>query len=171
MAAKDSGAAPLDSPAAMARDNETIRVLAKNRRATFEFHVLDRLECGLALRGTEVKSLRAGQCSIAEAFGLVKGGELYLIGATIPEYSHGNIHNHKPTRERKLLLHRRELATWDKRVREKGITIVPLTLYFKGHRVKIEMALVKGKKLYDRREDVKRRTAQRDIDRALSRRR
>ncbi len=155
----------------MARGGDAIRILAKNRKATHEYHVLERLECGLALCGTEVKSLRAGQCSIAEAYGMVKRGELYLLGATIPEYSHGNINNHRPTRERKLLLHRRELRSWDKRVREKGVTIVPLALYFKGHLIKVEMALVKGKKLHDRREDVKRRSAQREIDRALSRRR
>jgi len=155
----------------MGRSDETIRVLAKNRRATHEFHVLERLECGLVLKGTEVKSLRAGKCSIAEAYGLVKRGELYLIGATIPEYSHGNIHNHAPARERKLLMHRRELRSWDKQVREKGITIVPLALYFKGHLIKVEMALVKGKKLFDKREDVKRRTAKREIEREFTRRR
>jgi len=155
----------------MARDPEAIRVLAKNRRATFEYHVLERLECGLALVGTEVKSLRNGQCSIAEAFGFIRNGELYLMAATIPVYSHGNIHNHEPTRERKLLLQRKQLQAWDKKVREKGVTIVPLALYFKGHLVKVEMALVKGKKLHDKREDVKKRTADREIDRALSRRR
>jgi len=155
----------------MARDPESIRVLAKNRRATFEYHVLERLECGLALVGTEVKSLRNGQCSIAEAFGFIRNGELYLMAATIPVYSHGNIHNHEPTRERKLLLQRKQLQAWDKKVREKGVTIVPLALYFKGHLVKVEMALVKGKKLHDKREDVKKRTADREIDRALSRRR
>ena len=155
----------------MARDPEAIRVLAKNRRATFEYHVLERLECGLALVGTEVKSLRNGQCSIAEAFGFIRNGELYLMAATIAVYSHGNIHNHEPTRERKLLLQRRQLQAWDKKVREKGVTIIPLALYFKGHLVKVEMALVKGKKLHDKREDVKKRTADREIDRALTRRR
>jgi SsrA-binding protein len=155
----------------MARTEEAIRIVAKNRRALHEFHVLDKLECGIALRGTEVKSLRAGECSIAEAFGMIRRGELYLLGATIPEYSHGNIHNHEPARERKLLLQKRQLRNWDKQVREKGITIVPLALYFKGHLVKVEMALVKGKKLHDKREDVKRRTAEREIEREVSRRR
>ncbi len=102
---------------------------------------------------------------------MVRGGELSLVGATIPEYTHGNVHNHEPTRERKLLLQRQKLRAWDKRVREKGVTIVPLTLYFKGHLVKVEMALVKGKKLFDKREDMKKRSAERDIDRAFSRRR
>ena len=155
----------------MARNEEAIRVVAKNRRALHEFHVLDKLECGIALRGTEVKSLRAGECSIAEAFGMIRRGELYLLGATIPEYSHGNIHNHEPARERKLLLQKRELRKWDKQVRERGITVVPLQLYFKGHLVKVEMALVKGKKLHDKREDVKSRDARRDIEREVGRRR
>jgi len=155
----------------MARDTEAIRVVAKNRRALHEFHVLEKLECGIALRGTEVKSLRSGECSIAEAFGMIRRGELWLVGATIPVYSHGNIHNHEPARERKLLLQKRQLRKWDKEVHERGITIVPLVLYFKGHLVKIEMALVKGKKLHDKREDVKRRTAAREIEREITRRR
>jgi len=155
----------------MTRDESAIRVIAKNRRATHEFHVLEKLECGLELRGTEVKSLRGGQASIAEAFGHFRHGDLYLVAATIPEYSHGNIHNHEPTRERRLLAHKRQLSAWDKKVREKGVTMVPLLLYFKGHLVKVEMALVKGKKLYDKREDVKLREARRDVDRELTRRR
>lgn len=156
----------------MARSSTTtIKILAKNRRALHEFHVLEQLECGLALKGTEVKSLRQGQCSIAEAFGYIRDGELYLLGATIPVYSHGNIHNHEPTRERKCLLAKRELVKWSKAVKEKGTTIVPLALYFKGHLVKVEMALVKGKQLHDKREDVKQREARREIERAVSRRR
>lgn len=156
----------------MARNTDAeIKILAKNRRALHEFHVLDRLECGLVLKGTEVKSLRQGQCSIAEAFGYIRDGELYLLGATIPVYSHGNIHNHEPARERKCLLAKKELQKWMKQVKEKGTTIVPLSLYFKGHLVKVEMALVKGKQLHDKREDVKQREARREIDRALSRRR
>ncbi len=156
----------------MPRDAEpAIRILAKNRRATHEFHVLEKLECGLALKGTEVKSLRAGTCSIAESFGMIRRGELWLVGTTIPEYSHGNIHNHETARDRKLLLQRKQLRAWDKQVRERGITIIPLALYFKGHLVKVEMALVKGKKLHDKREDVKKRDAKREIDREVSRRR
>ena len=148
-----------------------VKVITQNRRARFDYIVESKVECGIALTGTEVKSLRAGHCSIAEAFGMIRRGELYLVGATIPEYSHGNIHNHEPTRERKLLLQRQKLRAWDKRVREKGVTIVPLTLYFKGHLVKVEMALVKGKKLHDKRESVKRRTAEREIEREFTRRR
>jgi SsrA-binding protein len=108
---------------------------------------------------------------IAEAFGRIHRGQLVLSGATIPEYSHGNIHNHEPARERVLLLQKRQLQKWDKQVREKGTTIVPLALYFKGHLVKVEMALVKGKKLHDKREDAKRKEHARDIDREITRRR
>lgn len=147
------------------------RVLAQNRRARHRFEVLDRLECGLVLVGTEVKSLRAGGASIAEAYGRIEKGELWLHGATIGEYAHGNIHNHAPARPRKVLAHRKELERWDKRVREKGVTIVPLELYFQGHLVKVEMALVRGKKMHDKRQDQRARTAKRDIDRAMGRRR
>jgi SsrA-binding protein len=154
----------------MARTPDTHRSIATNRRARHEYHVLEEIECGLALTGTEVKSLRAGRASIAEAYGLVKKGELYLVGATIPEYAQGNVHNHVPDRPRKLLLHKRELGRWERAVREKGITLVPLELYFQGHLVKVRMALVKGKKLYDKRETQKTRDAKRDMDRESARR-
>jgi len=147
------------------------RPIAANRRARFEFHVLEELECGLALKGTEVKSLRQGQCSIAEAWGQVRRGELFLVGAHIPVYAQGNVHNHEPARDRKLLAHRREIARWHGRVREQGVTIVPLEIYFKGARVKVRMALVKGKKLHDKRAATREREDRRDMDRAMSRRR
>ena len=155
----------------MARDRDTIRAVATNRKARYRFHVLEAIECGIELQGTEVKSLRAGAASLQEAYGLIKKGELWLMGATIPEYSHGNIRNHVPDRPRKLLLHRRELAKWNKKVREKGLTLVPLQVYFRGHLVKVEMALVQGKKLFDKREDQRRKDASRDMDRAMRRRR
>ncbi len=154
----------------MSRETGTVRSLATNRRARHDYEVLEDHECGLVLRGTEVKSLRQGRCSIGEAFGRFDAGELWLFGATIPEYSHGNIHNHAPDRPRKLLLSRRELAKWSRAVREKGVTIVPLDLYFRGHLVKARMALVRGKKLHDKREDKKRKDAEREIGRALRRR-
>ena len=155
----------------MTRDRESVRVVATNRKARRAFHVLESVECGIQLVGTEVKSLRSGQVSIAEAYGQIKRGELWLFGASIAEYSHGNIQNHVPDRPRKLLLHRRELASWHKEVKLKGVTIVPLRIYFKGHLVKVEMALVRGKKLYDRREDQKKRSDRREMERAMSRRR
>ncbi len=155
----------------MARTDQTERNVAQNRKARHRFHILDTLECGAVLVGTEVKSLRAGHASIGESYGLIKQGELWLMGATIPEYSHGNRANHVPARPRKLLAHSRELTGWIKKAREKGVTIVPLRIYFKGHLVKVEMALVQGKKLHDKREHQKERSAKRDIDRAMSRRR
>jgi SsrA-binding protein len=155
----------------MARDSNKEREVARNRKARHSYHVLEALECGVALVGTEVKSLRAGHASIAEAYGHIKRGELWLVGATIPEYSHGNIHNHAPARPRKLLLTRKEITRWNRQVRERGVTIVPLRIYFKGHLVKVEMALVKGKKLYDKRQDQKQRSAKREIERAMGRRR
>jgi SsrA-binding protein len=149
--------------------DEPRRSIATNRRARFEFHVLEELEAGIALTGTEVKSLRRGQASIAEAYAMVKNGQMYLLGAHIPEYAQGNVHNHEPTRERKLLLHKKEIQRWHARVKEKGITIVPLSLYFKGSRAKLEIALCKGKKLYDKREDKRSKEDRREMDRAMSR--
>ena len=150
-------------------EGEARRSIATNRRARFEFHVLEELEVGIALTGTEVKSLRRGQASIAEAYAMVKNGQMYLLGAHIPEYAQGNVHNHEPTRERKLLLHKKEIQRWHARVKEKGVTIVPLSLYFKGSRAKLEIALCKGKKLYDKREDKRTKEDRREMDRAMSR--
>lgn len=147
------------------------RPIATNRRARHEYLVLDELECGVVLQGTEVKSLRAGHCSLAEAYVRIRGEELWLVGATIPEYSHGNIHNHEPGRDRKLLAKKREIAKWSKAVREKGITIVPLELAWHGSLVKLRIALARGKKLYDKRATAKQRSDERDMARALGRRR
>ena len=155
----------------MGRDGEHIRVIAQNRRARHRYLIVDTLECGVVLVGTEVKSLRAGHASIAEAYGQIKGDELFLVGATIPEYAHGNIYNHQTDRRRKLLAQRREIEKWHKKVKEKGVTIVPLQLYFKGHLVKVEMALVTGKKVHDKRQDQKAKSAKREMDRAMGRRR
>lgn len=147
------------------------KLLAENRRARHEYEFLETIECGIALVGTEVKSLRQGKASIAEAFAMIRAGELWLINAHIPEYSHGNLHNHLPTRDRRLLVHKRELAGWDRKVREKGVTIVPLELYFKGSLVKLSLALARGRKLYDKRERERERDDRRAIERAMSRRR
>lgn len=147
------------------------RVVARNKRARFEYEILEELECGLVLTGTEVKSLRQGRASIAEAHGRVRGGELWLVGANVPEYAQGNVFNHLPTRERKLLAHRREIDRWAKRAREKGIAIVPLELYFQGSRVKLLMGLAQGKRLHDKRASERERSDRREIDRAMSKRR
>jgi SsrA-binding protein len=148
---------------------EALRTIARNRRARHDYEILDELECGIVLTGTEVKSLRAGKGSIAEAHARVRNGELFLIGAHIPEYAQGNVHNHEPVHDRKLLCHRREIDRWHKRVREQGITIVPLELYFKGSRVKLLLALARGKKLFDKRDTERQRQDRRDMDRAQRR--
>jgi SsrA-binding protein len=147
------------------------RLIAGNKRARFEYHVIEELECGIALKGTEVKTLRAGHCSIQEAWGQIRGNELFLVGASIPVYAQGNVHNHVPDRDRKLLAKRREIDAWHSQVKEKGVTIVPPSIYFSGSRVKVRLALCKGKKLYDKRADRKEKDDKREIDRAMTRRR
>jgi SsrA-binding protein len=148
-----------------------IKVIADNRRARHDYHLLDRLEAGLVLTGTEVKSLREGRASLQRAFGDVRGGELWLVGAHIPEYAQGNVANHDPDRDRKLLLRRREIDSLLGKVRERGLTIVPTRLYFKDGRVKVEIALARGKEVRDKRRDLAERDARRQIERELKARR
>ena len=167
--ARAPSTATVHSPAVS--KSEPIRRIAANRRARHEFHVLEELECGIVLTGTEVKSLRQGRASIAEAYAVIKGSELWLVGAHIPEYAQGNVFNHAPTRERKLLVHRRELAKWHKQVKERGVTIVPLELYFSGSLVKVRVGLCKGKRVHDKRQDQRRRDDEREMERAQRRRR
>jgi SsrA-binding protein len=147
------------------------KLITSNRRARRDYVILDTFEAGIALQGTEVKALRDGKASLGEAYARVDGDEVWLVGAHIPEYRHGNRQNHDPTRPRKLLLHRAEIERLRGKVEEKGLTLVPLRLYWKRGRAKIEIALGRGKKAFDRREDVARREAQREMDRAMSRRR
>lgn len=141
--------------------------IAENRRARYEYELLDRYEAGIALTGTEVKSLRAGRGDIQRAFGHIRGREVFLVGAHIPEYSEGNIHNHDPERDRKLLLHRREIDQVIGQVQERGLTLVPTRLYFKKGRVKVELALARGKEVRDRRRDIAEREAKRQMERVL----
>jgi SsrA-binding protein len=157
----------------MARDktDPTERDVCRNRRAFHDYEVLERLECGLVLTGTEVKSLRAGTASINEAYAKVTDGEVWLIGSDIPEYAMGNLMNHKPTRTRKVLLHRREIAKFADRAGERGFSLIPLRLYFKNGRAKIELGLCKGKQQHDKRDSLKKADADREIKRELSRRR
>ena len=143
------------------------KTIATNRRARHEFHILDRVEAGLVLTGTEVKSLRAGKVALREAFAMERGGELWLMGATIEPYLQGNRANHEPTRDRKLLLHGEERDKLVSRVSEKGLTLIPLRLYFKNGRVKVEIALAKGKDGVDKRHAMADRDARREIDREL----
>lgn len=132
------------------------RALAQNRKARHEYHLEERYECGIALLGTEVKSLREGRAQLQEAYARMKDGELWLEGCHISPYEQGNRENHEPTRPRKLLLHRRELRRLEGKTREKGYTLVPLRFYLKGNRIKLEIALARGKRQYDKRESLKR---------------
>jgi SsrA-binding protein len=150
----------------MARPTGT-KLIAENRRARHDYHLLDRFEAGLALTGTEVKSLRAGRVTLQRAFADVRGGEVYLVGAHIDEYEQGNLANHEPDRDRKLLLHRREIDRLIAEVQERGLTVVPTKIYFKNGRVKVELAVARGKESRDRRREVAARDAQREIERAL----
>ena len=146
-------------------------LIVENRRARHDYELLERFEAGLVLTGTEVKSLRQGRASLAQAFADVRGSELWLVGASIAAYEEGNIANHDPERDRKLLLHRREIASLIGKVREKGLTLVPTKLYFRDGRAKVELALARGKELRDKRRDIAKREAQRDMERALKGRR
>jgi SsrA-binding protein len=147
------------------------KLIADNRRARHDYELLDRFEAGLVLTGTEVKSLREGRASLAQAFADVRDGEVWLVGAEIATYEQGNIANHEPTRDRKLLLHRGEIASLYGKVREKGLTLVPTRMYWKDGRAKVEIALARGKQTIDKRRDIARREADRAMQRALKSRR
>ena len=145
------------------------RVIADNRKARHNYTVLDTLECGIVLVGSEVKSLRAGTLSLDEAYGKVDKDEVWLIGANINEYVYSHALNHVPKRPRKLLLHRREMKKFAGQAYEKGLTLVPLKMYFKAGRAKVLMGICKGKQKHDKRETLKKREADRDISRAMRR--
>ena len=153
----------------MASEHERT-VIARNRRARHDYHIEDVVEAGIVLTGTEVKSLRAGRASLTDGFAQITDGELWLMGVHIPEYTLGTWTNHEPRRPRKLLLHRREIDKLASQIAERGLTIVPLSLYFRDGRVKVELALARGKRSYDKRQDLARREAAREDERALRRR-
>jgi len=148
-------------------DDEGTRAVATNRKAFHDYHVLDKLEAGVMLRGTEVKSLREGRANLTDSYVQVRSGEAFLLNVHISPYSHGNIENHDPTRSRKLLLHKRQIERLEAEMMRKGLSIVPLRLYFRGGRVKVEIGVVRGKKLYDKRETDKRREADREAAAAV----
>jgi SsrA-binding protein len=143
------------------------KLITENRRARHDYHLLERLEAGLVLTGTEVKSLRDGRATLGQAYADVRDGEAWLHGAEISTYDQGNSANHEPTRDRKLLLHRREIDRLYGQVREKGLTVVATKLYFKDGRVKVELALARGKDVRDKRRTIVDRDAKRQMDRAL----
>ena len=147
------------------------KVIASNRRARHEYHIEDVVEAGLVLTGTEVKSLRAGRASLADGFAQVSDHEVWLHGVHIPEYTQGTWTNHEPRRTRKLLLHRKEIDRLASTTAERGLTLIPLSMYFKDGKVKVELALARGKRTYDKRQDLAKRDAVREMDRAMKRRR
>ena len=158
----------------MAREQgrpEKGRAIARNRRAYHDYHIEDTYEAGLVLTGTEVKSLRAGRASLADGFAQITDGEVWLHNVHIPEYTQGTWTNHAPRRIRKLLLHRKEIDRLASKIAEQGLTLIPLSLYFKDGNAKVELGLARGKRTYDKRQDLARRDAAREIDRALKRRR
>ncbi len=146
---------------------EGVKIITTNRKARYEYHIDDTLEAGLVLTGTEVKSLREGRANLQDAFCTVKDGEMVLLNFHISPYSHGNLFNHEPVRPRKLLLHRREIAKWAKASQQKGYTIIPLKVYFKNGFAKVEIGLARGKKLYDKREDIAERETKRRLERVM----
>ena len=166
---KESATAKKDKPPKKG-DDPNQKTIATNRKARHEYEVLEKLECGVVLVGSEVKSLREGRVSLDEAYGRMAGGEVWLMGCDIQEYRNANALNHEPKRRRKLLMHRREIGKFAARAYEKNLTLVPLKMYFKEGRAKVLMGLCRGKKTYDKRESLKKKDMQRDIDRALRQR-
>jgi SsrA-binding protein len=147
--------------------NDSIKTMASNRKAFHDYFILERFEAGISLSGTEVKSIRLGNLNLKDSFCNVKDGEIFVYGMHISPYDKGNIFNRDPDRDRRLLMHRREILRLWAKVKQEGLTIVPLSVYFKGSRVKLELGLAKGKKLYDKRESQAKRDAARELDRAM----
>ena len=143
------------------------KLVCVNRKARFEYEILETFEGGLVLRGTEVKSLRAGQASITEGFAVISGGEAWLVDCQIQPYAFGNLNNHEPRRKRKILLHKREIAKLTGKVKEKGLSLVPLKIYFKNGLAKVEIGVGRGKKLHDKREAIKGRDTAREAAREM----
>ncbi len=152
------------------REHEGRKVIATNRKAFRDYHIVERLEAGIVLQGTEVKSLRQGKASLADSYATVEGEEAFLLNMHIPPYECGNRFNHDPTRPRKLLLHKREIVRVLGRSTERGFTVVPLSVYFVRGRVKVELAIARGKRQYDKREAMARESAMREIQREVRRR-
>ncbi|MBS1518480.1 MAG: SsrA-binding protein SmpB [Bacteroidetes bacterium] len=149
----------------MVQGTDKIKIIVTNRKANFEYEILTRYEAGLVLTGTEVKSLREGKANLQEAYGRIKKDEVWLINSNISEYKFGNINNHDPQRDRKLLLNKKEIRKIKQLLQEKGLTLVPLKFYFKNSNVKVELGVARGKKLYDKRESIKKREVERKLSR------
>ncbi len=151
----------------MASQEDGDRTIATNRRARHEYEILETIEAGLVLRGTEVKALRTGQVNFKDSYATIRNGEAWLLGCHISPYSHGTDANHDPERDRKLLLHAREIARLSGKIAERGLTLVPLRLYFKKGRAKLELGLARGRKLHDKRSVIKEREVRREMDKAV----
>lgn len=151
-------------------EKKGVKIAAQNRKAHHDYFIEDRYEAGIELYGTEVKSIRAGTLNLKDSYCIAKNGEMYLHGMHISPYEHGNIFNRDPMRVRRLLLHKREINRLFGLVKQQGYSLIPLSLYFKGSRVKVQVGLCRGKKLYDKRADMAKRDAQRDMERALKER-
>lgn len=156
-----------DEKPAQKKEDDSWKVVARNRRARHEFDLIETVEAGIVLTGTEVKSLRNGKASLEEAYAGIDRDEVWLYGCDIPEYLQANRMNHKPKRPRKLLLHRREINKLIAKASERGLTLVPLRIYFKDGIAKVEISIARGRKLYDKRQALKTQDARRDIDRAI----
>src|SRR5437763_2162982 len=148
-------------------NNAPVKIITVNRQAYHDYYIERTIEAGIALKGTEIKSIRDGKVNLRGSYAIVRNGELWLENAHIAVYEHGNRYNHEPIRNRKLLLHRREINQLASRVETKGLTLIPLKLYLKGGKAKIELGLGRGKKLYDKREAIAERDAKRDIERII----
>jgi SsrA-binding protein len=149
------------------KEGERAKIIAVNRRATHDYHIDERIEAGLQLTGTEIKSIREGRINLREGYARIQNGEAWLTNVHIAPYEHGNRYNHEPLRERKLLLHRREISELIGKVRQRGYTLVPLQVYLKHGKAKVELGLARGKREYDKRESIARRDAEREIERGL----
>ncbi|MBN1351333.1 SsrA-binding protein SmpB [candidate division KSB1 bacterium] len=145
----------------------TVKIITTNRKARHDYHIVETLEAGIVLQGTEVKSLRDGRANLKDSYAAIKSGEIFLYGMHISPYDFGNIYNHDPIRTRKLLMHKKEIKRLIGKTEERGMTLIPLKLYFSRGRAKVELGLAKGKRLYDRRADIAKRDADREIDRAM----
>lgn len=148
-------------------EQNNIKNIAQNKKATHDYFVLDTYECGISLAGTEVKSVRAGNVNLKDSYASIKGGEVFILGMHISPYEKGNIFNKDPLRDRKLLLHKYEINKLTGKLKEDGLSLIPLKIYLKGSKVKVELALAKGKKLYDKRQSIAEHDAKRNIDRKI----
>jgi SsrA-binding protein len=153
------------------KQTNNIKVVCRNKKARFDYEILEVMEAGMVLLGTEVKSLRQGRANLKDSYARIKDGELYLMQSHISPYTHAFHDNHQPDRVRKLLMHKREIKRLQGKTQEKGLTLVPLKIYFKDGKAKVELALARGKRIYDKRESLKRKTEQRELEKAIKDRR